>query len=323
VRKRYQGAAVLWFVLMLWAVGSTPAWAQARAEAQVQAQDLRDAGKAAARELGVAHYKKADYARAVTYLEQAVAHAPEDREAVQLLGLSYYLLGRVPDAIPLLERVQSWFPVANVDAQYVLGVCYIQTKDFEKARRAFAAMYGVEPDGGAAHLFLARMLLRQGFDADAEQYARKAIALNPQLPLAHFLLGEFYMFKSQIPEAVAEFEKELELNPAHAAAHYKLADVYTRIGKWEEAQRLLQRSIWLDATATGPYILMGKVLLKKGENELAARTLERVLQMDPNNFMSHHLLGQAYRALGRTEDAERALKRAQELQTAQNPKPIP
>lgn len=294
----------------------------------VQAQDSRagqiDLSKPpGARELGISHYKSGDYAQAITYLEEAVARSADDKEATQLLGLSYYLLGRVPQAIPLLERVQTWFPTANLDATYILGVCYIQTKDFDKARGAFAAMYGVAPESAAAHLFLARMLLRQGFDVDAEKNTRKAIELDPRLPLAHFLMGEFLLYKSQIPEAIAEFEKELALNPAHAAAHYKLADAYTRAGKWEEAHRLLQRSIWLDATATGPYVLMGKVLLKKNENELAARTLERALQMDPNNFIAHHMLGQAYRALGRIQDAERELKRAQELQSAQSPNPKP
>ncbi|MGH9790529.1 MAG: tetratricopeptide repeat protein [Candidatus Acidiferrales bacterium] len=310
---------------LAYAVLSLVVWCDATL---AQAQDSRagqvDLSKPpAARELGIAHYKSGDYARAVTYLEEAVAQSADDKEATQLLGLSYYLLGRVPQAIPLLERVQSWFPTANLDATYILGVCYIQTKDFDKARRAFAAMYGVEPESAAAHLFLARMLLRQGFDVDAEKNTHKAIELDPRLPLAHFLMGEFHMFKSRIPEAIAAFEKELALNPAHAAAHYKLADAYSRAGKWEEAHRLLQRSIWLDATATGPYVLMGKVLLKKNENELAARTLERALQMDPSNFIAHHMLGQAYRALGRIQDAERELKRAQELQSAQSPNPTP
>jgi tetratricopeptide (TPR) repeat protein len=240
---------------------------------------------------------------------------------VQLLGLSYYLAGRPAEAIPALEKVQGWFPSANVDAAYILGICYIQIKDYPHARTAFAKMFGVPDESAASYMFTARMLLRQDYAPVAEEYAQKAATLDPKLPLVHSLLGELNLFHSKIPEAIAEFQKELALNPGYAAAYYKLADAYSRIQKFDEAEKLLQRSIWLDATSTGPYILMGKVLEKKGETELAVRALQRALSMDPNNPMPHHLLGQAYREMGRNEDAERELNLAGQLEERQNSKP--
>jgi tetratricopeptide (TPR) repeat protein len=270
--------------------------------------------KGLSREFGVAYYKTGDYLKAIDSLQKAVAEAPDDKEAIQLLGLSNYLAGRPADAIPLLEKVQGWYPRANVDASYILGVCHIQTKNYDQARKAFARMFEVPPDSAAAYLFTARVLLRQEFDPIAEEYARKATTLDPKLPLAHFFLGELHLYKSRIPEAVADFQAELELNPGHAATYYKLADAYSRIQRFDDAERLLQRSIWLDATSTGPYILMGKVLEKKGEAELAVRALQHALAMDPNNTVAHHLLGQAYQDMGRTADAERERKLAQQLQ---------
>jgi tetratricopeptide (TPR) repeat protein len=272
-------------------------------------------------EFGIAYYKKGDYPDAIASLKKAQEENAGDTEAVQLLGLSYYLSGRPADAIPPLEKVQTWFPSANVDAAYILGICYIQTKDYPHARVAFAKMFGVPADSAASYLFTARMLLRQDFGPVAEEYARKAATLDPKLPLAHFLLGELNLYHSKIPEAIAEFQKELDLNPGYAGAYYKLADAYSRIQKFDEAEKLLQRSIWLDATSTGPYILMGKVLEKKGETQLAVRALERALTMDPNNPVTHHLLGQAYRDMGRSEDAERELKAAAQLQEQQNAQP--
>ena len=271
-------------------------------------------------ELGAAYYKKGDYLKATGYLKQAVEENPKDSEAVQLLGLSYYLAGRPNEAIPFLEKVQTWYSFANVDAAYILGVCYIQAKNYPQARNAFARMFDVPADSAASYLFTARMLLRQEFDPIAEEYAQKAVALDPKLPMAHFLLGELYLYKSRIPEAITEFEKEKAINPAHAPTYYKLADAYSRIQKFDDAERLLQRSIWLDATSTGPYILMGKVLEKKGEFDLAVRALQRAVAMDPNNSITHHLLGQAYRDLGRNEDAERELKLAEQLQERESGK---
>ena len=265
-------------------------------------------------ELGAAYYKKSDFPKAIEYLKKASAADPSSGEAAQLLGLSHYLGGHPTDAIPLLEKVQAWYPRVNVDAAYILGICYIQTKDYPQARRAFAKMFDVPPDSAASYLFTSRMLFRQEFNPVAEEYALKATALDPKLPLAHFLLGELYLFQSKVSEAIAEFQKELAINPVNAATYYKLADAYSRIQKFEDAERLLQRSIWLDSTSTGPYILMGKVLEKKGEFELAVRALRRAAEMDPNNPTTHHLLGQAYRDMGKKEEAESEFKFAELLQ---------
>jgi tetratricopeptide (TPR) repeat protein len=282
----------------------------------LQAIELRDpATKGVSLELGIAYYKKSDFPKAIEYLKKATAADPANNEAIQLLGLSYYLGGHPADAIPLLEKVQGWYSRANVDAAYILGICYIQTRNYDQARKAFGKMFDVPGDSAPAYLFTARMLLRQEYDPVAEEYAQKAVALDPKLPLAHFLLGELYLYKSRADEAIAEFQKELAINPAHAPTYYKLADAYSRVQKFEDAERLLQRSIWLDSTSTGPFILMGKVLEKKGEYELAVRALQRAATMDPNNPTTHHLLGQAYRDMGKKEEAESELKLAEELQT--------
>ena len=275
-------------------------------------------------EFGVVYYRKGDYRNAIAALERAVGENPDDAEATQLTGLSLYLSGKSAEAIPYLEKVQSWYPSASIDASYILGVAYIQTKNYANARAAFARMFQVPPDSAAAYLFTARLLLRFDFGPIAEEYGKKAIQLDPKLPLAHQLLGELYLYQSRILEATAQLEQELAINPGNPAAYYKLADAYSRIQKFDDAEKLLQRSIWLDATSTGPYILLGKVLQKQGENQLAIRALQRAISMDPNNDIPHHLLGQAYRDLGRTEDAERELKLAEQLlQSHENPKLTP
>src|ERR1700758_4834487 len=289
------------------------------ASAEWQAVEARDpAVKGLALEMGAAYYKKSDFPKAIEYLKKATAEDPANSEATQVLGLSYYLGGHPAEAIPLLEKVQGWYSRANVDASYILGICYIQVRNYDQARKSFGKMFDVPGDSAAAYLFTARMLLRQDYDPIAEEYAQKAATLDPKLPLVHFLLGELYIYKSRIPEAIAELQKEQAINPADAATYYKLADAYSRVQRFEDAERVLQRFIWLDATSTGPYILMGKVLEKKGEFDLAVRALQRAATMDPNNPTTHHLLGQAYRNMGKKEEAESELKLAEELQSRQN-----
>ena len=290
--------------------------------AELQSLAKQDpAPKGVAHELGMAFYKKGDYVNAVTNFQRATKEDAHDLEAVQLTGLCLYLGGNPAEAIPYLEKVQTWYPRANVDASYILGTAYLQTKKYPEARSAFAKMFNLPENSAAAYLLCARMLLRFDFGPIAEEYGQKAVGLDPKLPLAHFMLGELYLYQSKIPEAIAQLEQELALNPANPAVYYKLGDAYTRAQKFEEAEKVLQRSIWLDATSTGPYILLGKVLEKKGEAELAARALQRAISMDPNNSIPHYLLGQVYRDLGRAEDAAREFKTAEQLQTRDSAKP--
>ena len=271
--------------------------------------------------LGAAYYKKGDFLEAESAFARAIEENPQDREAIQLRGLSLFQLGRPEEAIPYLKQVQSWIGGANVDASYVLGLCYLHTQNYEEARRSFAQVYGVPPESAPAHLFLARMLLRQGYDPIAEQNAQRAAAIDPKLPLVHYLLGEFYLYKSNVQKAIEEFALEQKLNPAYAGTYDRLGDSYSRIGRYDDAERALQRAILLDATATGPYILMGKVLIKKKDFLSATTYLQKALRMDPANYISHHLMGEAYRGLGRNAEAEQELKKSEELQSAQGSKP--
>jgi len=269
--------------------------------------------KGLARELGVAYYKKSDYPNAILNLQNALKEDPSDGEATQLMGLSLYLSGRHAEAIPYLEKVQSWYPRANVDAAYILGVAYAQTKQFPQARAAFAKMFGVPSESAAAYLFCARMFLRLDFLSLAEEYALKAEALDPRLPMVHYLLGELYLSQARLDQAISQFQQELVINPSNPNVYYKLADAYLRAEQFDDAERLLQRSIWLDPNSSGPYILLGSVLLKKHEPELAARSLQRAIRMDPGNPMAHQLLGHAYRTLGQSADADRELRQAADL----------
>src|SRR5262249_35602178 len=130
-----------------------------------------------AHEYGITYYRKGDYLSAIPWLKLANEEDPDNREAVHRKGRSLYLAGKPHDAIPYLEKVQSWYPSANVDAAYILGVAYIQTKQYPNARAAFAKMFQVPSDSAAAYLFTARLLLRFDFGPIAEEYGRKAVEL--------------------------------------------------------------------------------------------------------------------------------------------------
>ena len=263
--------------------------------------------------LGKAYYQKRSFQQAVAHFKAALQQDPEDGETVQLLGLSFYSLGQLDQAIPLLEKVQARLPPTDIDTAYLLGVCYLKTQQLEKARAAFARMFSVLPDSPTAHLLFAQMMVRQQLEEKAIPELQKAITLDPRLPMVHFLLGEIYLFKSNPQAALEEFKKELEISPTVWLVYWRLGDAYVRHEKYAEAERVLKQAIWLNETFTGPYVLLGQIGLKKGDLELAVGFLERALKMDPNNYYAHYFLGQAYQKLGRTVEANREIELSRTL----------
>jgi tetratricopeptide (TPR) repeat protein len=264
-------------------------------------------------ELGIAYYRTGKLLSAEKAFAQAMTEDPNDMESVQMRGLSLYRLGHPADAIPFLERVKQWTPNANADANYVLGLCYLNSQRFDDARAAFANQFGVPPDSGAAHLLLGKMLMQANLPEAAAQSAKKALELTPKIALAHFMLGEFYLFKSDTTQALREFEQEREINPANAALYDRLGDLYTRSGQYQQAQEALSKAISLDTSSTGPFIQMGKVLLRRNDPQTSLLYLQHAEKMDPGNYITHTLLGQAYRSLGREQDAKNEMEAASKI----------
>jgi predicted Zn-dependent protease len=269
---------------------------------------------------GLALYSQNQFTEADTALAAALKQDPHDEESTQLRGLTLFRLGRPSDAIPLLESAHDWTSQTKVDPSYVLALCYLDTRQFDNARRAFSTQYGFPPDSAQAYLLAARMLLRREYLPVAQQFATKALELDPQLPLAHALLGEVALAGEHLDDAIAEFEKERTRNPLDGNIYDRLGDAYIRAGDYTKAQQSLQRALLLEPNSTGPYILLGKVLLKRQDPASAMMYLERAEKMDSSNYITHSLLGQAYRSLGRAEDASRETQTSQKIQAASEPK---
>ncbi len=280
-------------------------------------EQLVAAGKSSApgvqHELGIAYYRTGKLLSAEKAFAQAMSEDPNDMESVQMRGLSLYRLGRPADAIPYLERVKQWTPNANADANYVLGLCYLNSQRFDDARAAFANQFGVSPASGAAYLLLGKMLMQANLPEKAAEAAKKALELTPNIALAHFMLGEFYLFKSDTVQALREFEQEREINPANAEVYDRLGDLYTRSGQFQQAQESLAKAISLDTSSTGPFIQMGKVLLRRNDPQTSLLYLQHAEKMDPGNYITHTLLGQAYRSLGREQDAKNEMDAAAKI----------
>jgi tetratricopeptide (TPR) repeat protein len=257
------------------------------------------------RELGLAYYRTGKLPEARAAFQQAMTEDPQDIEAVQMEGLTLYRLGQPGAAISYLERVRQWTPDAGTDANYVLGLCYLNANRTDDARKAFAAHFGEPADSGAAWLLLAAMLQKASLPRQAAPAAQKALDLEPNLPSAHLLLGEVALLDSNIDGALKQFEAEQKVNPNSAVVYERMGDAYLRTGKLDLAQQSLTRALSLDTSSTGPFILLGRVLLRRQDARTAIMYLQHAEKMDPGNTITHASLAQAYHMAGQEDEAKR------------------
>jgi predicted Zn-dependent protease len=270
---------------------------------------------------GMIFYQREQFPQAIDAFSNAAAQDPSDHESVEMQGVSLFRLGRIQEAIPLLEKARTSVQGANVDPNYVLALCYADVQRYDDARREFAAQYGFAPDSAEAHLLTGRLFLRRELRDQAGDEAMKALAINPQLPLAHELLGEVALARGDTAGAIRELEAERKINPLNPDLYDRLGDAYLRNGQYTEAQQALSRAVLLEPQATGPYILLGETFLKLKQPIQALHYLDHAAHMDPANYITHNLLGQAYKATGQLAEANREFKLVVELQHRNDPKP--
>ena len=95
-----------------------------------------------------------NYSEAEQYLERAIAVENESGLAYYLLGRTYYLQGRLDEALGKLESAITYDP-QNAKAHNTVGVISSQKGWVERAERAFTNAVSIDPKYGDAHFNLA------------------------------------------------------------------------------------------------------------------------------------------------------------------------
>jgi len=94
----------------------------------------------------------------------------------------------------------------------------------------------ISPNHIPALVALASMDLDKGDTAEADVFAQKAIAIEPNHAEAHHLLGRVFLANRELAASVKELETARQLAPRSAAVRAHLAMVYGRLGRTGEAK---------------------------------------------------------------------------------------
>jgi adenylate cyclase len=136
----------------------------------------------------------------------------------------------------------------------------------------------------------------------AHKIARKAVQLDPALPIARMHHGLVLTFMGKHQESIAEFEKAIALNSHFATWRFPLALV--RAGEPERAIRVMEAISRLDpfySAAAAGFLGAAYYMLKRYQEALPP--LRECTSRAPNYRSGHCWLAASYAQLGQTDEA--------------------
>ncbi|MCC6586229.1 MAG: tetratricopeptide repeat protein [Bryobacterales bacterium] len=129
-------------------------------------------------------------------------------------------------------------------------------------------------------------LSHQGRFAEAADQFVKALALDPKLAEAHYLLGLVRQQDGRTDAAMQSYRAALKINPQYADAQARVCELMTRASRgtetgYTEAQVACRRANALAPSDPEPYFHLGWLDTKTGNLPGAVQRFQTVLRIDP------------------------------------------
>jgi len=176
---------------------------------------------------------------------------PDPKDRVGILRMLHVASGqmnqsRFASAIPLLEKASGEDPT-NPAVYSHLGICYQQTRQFQKA---------------------------------ADLYQR-AILNHADTDQTHAELGEVYVRLGRLQDGVNAMEAAAEMNLSNLQNLTNMATAYLQMGRLAEAQKAAKAILAQNASYAGAYNVLGIVEIQKSQGSTAKSYFEKAVQFDP------------------------------------------
>jgi TolB-like protein/class 3 adenylate cyclase len=147
--------------------------------------------------------------------------------------------------------------------------------------------------------------------AAAEVSATRGLAFAPEHPLGRACLGLAYMYTNRVALGVAQCERALALDPNLAVAHSYLGMAKFFVGRGEETEGHIAEAFRLSPRDTFAYhwkSLTGIAKIFLGQHEEAVVKIRQSIEINGNFSAVHFYLAVALAELGRVDEAQIAVK---------------
>jgi serine/threonine protein kinase/TolB-like protein len=271
----------------------------------------------------------ADLARAAEAFRHAVRLDPEYADAWAALGAVSRRLPLVGEIEPLgafteAERAATRaleLAPDHPEALSVLGtVAFWYEWNYPRAEDLYRRAIARQPSADS-YVFLAHLLSNLGRHDEALVEIGRARSLDPNMPIARSLEGQFLVMARRYDEALARLDATVELAPKFLQGHVMRAYPLLALGRYDEAVRECEIARELEDriprfAPVGPRVfpsaLRAYALAKAGRREEAEAALAQIRSLESRMYVRKVHVGLVLHGLGRDEESLQVLHEAVE-----------
>ncbi len=190
---------------------------------------------------------------------------------------------------------------------------------FHDGQASFLRALELDPSFAPAYAALADNFAIEGYLfsdpksalAKSEEYAKRAMALDPEGAEGHAALAYIHhFFHWDWAAAEREYERALELNPNYAPAHRRYWGLLELLGRHEEAGRQIRRAFEIDPLSPNTNANLAMHLIVVGQHNEALAKLDADLRRWPGDGPSLWYRWQLLELMSAPESERRAALRA-------------
>jgi protein O-GlcNAc transferase len=229
-------------------------------------------------------------------------------------GVRLLQSGKLPEAQETLERVLVQAP-EQPDALHLLGLIAHHRRDPARAVELVQRAIRQRPDIAEFHINLGNMLLTLGRSEDALGAFGRALALKPSHPKALVGMGTALRKLGRDADAMEAFARATRVAPQDPQAWHGLGMTLRALERDVPAIEALRRCAELEPKSFAAWNNLGDLLRECGQLDDALACLQRALDAGGDRAGTYNNLGTVYRDLGRIPQAIASFRSA----VAENP----
>jgi tetratricopeptide (TPR) repeat protein len=246
-----------------------------------------------------------DLDKAKSLAEEVIQKHPGSRqqlaEAHQLLGRALLHQNQDQQARRELESAVALDPTfAN---GYDLAVACLDLDNEECAVQIFDEMEKSLGDTPEIHMAIGRAYGSSDFQLRAVAEFRRAIAEDPRLPGAHYLLAAVLLAtggdESDVKSAETELKKELVISPNDSMTYAALGKLAVTQSNYPEAEKYLKKSVLLDPQNPDPDLYLGQIYFDTNRPTEAEAALRQCIRLTTDVSRNRYQVQKAHYLLGR------------------------
>jgi len=181
----------------------------------------------------------------------------------------------------------------TLEEAYQRAIDAHKKKDYSRAEGIYRELLRHRPGNFPTLHMMACLTRETGRPELAVQFARKAIAVEPNKALIHANLATAQIDLDELEEAEKNLANALRLDPDCAEAHINLGALYERQGILDRALKHCTRGIELAPQKSCAHYNMANVLFHLGRVDDCIASHRRVLEIEPSYIKARWNLGLA------------------------------